>query len=248
MGVQILQSWTTTMLQVAAKHLQTILVEEAQQLGFSHVLTSLGMLDVSQKTAIEAQKTASVVAGTAAQTQAVTAGAIAQTAAVTTSAATEEGVDKMSMMAQIQQDAYLAASNVYAQTSGIPVVGPFLAPVAAAAAYSAVMAYGIFEKGGILPENMMIAGHAQEMVLPAPISQGLQEAFMGPAAGEKAFGRSGTGDSGGGNTVNQSSTTTNRPLNFTFHEAPGRAPGRSGMSTARDMAKSFRSMVRDNKI
>lgn len=72
-------------------------------------------------------------------------------------------------------DAKTAAANVYAQVSGIPVIGWILAPVAAAAAFAAVLA---FEKGGIVPgragEAVPILAHANEMVLPADISTGMR--------------------------------------------------------------------------
>jgi hypothetical protein len=76
-------------------------------------------------------------------------------------------------------DAKLAASNTYASVSAIPIVGPFLAPPAAAAAFAAVLA---FDKGGIVPSGAVgpvpIIAHAGEMVLPAPISSALQDAVQ----------------------------------------------------------------------
>ncbi|MGC1187472.1 MAG: hypothetical protein WA871_08770, partial [Candidatus Acidiferrales bacterium] len=50
---------------------------------------------------------------------------------------------------------------------------PVLAPIAAAGAFAAVMAFGSAERGAVMPEDMMMALHKQEMVLPAHISQPL---------------------------------------------------------------------------
>jgi hypothetical protein len=75
-------------------------------------------------------------------------------------------------------DAEVAAANVYAQVSAIPVVGWVLAPVAAAAAFAAVLA---FEQGGIIPgssgQAVPIIGHGGEAVLPEHISTGLDYAI-----------------------------------------------------------------------
>ena len=68
-------------------------------------------------------------------------------------------------------DARTAASGAYAATAGIPYIGPILAPIAAATAFAAVAA---FEKGGIVPgrhgEAVPIMAHANEAVLPAPLT------------------------------------------------------------------------------
>jgi hypothetical protein len=74
-----------------------------------------------------------------------------------------------------------AAGSAYAATAGIPIIGPVLAPIAAAGAFAAVMA---FEQGGIVPNggpsNAVL--HPNEMVLPAPLSQGFQR-MLGAGGG-----------------------------------------------------------------
>jgi hypothetical protein len=60
-------------------------------------------------------------------------------------------------------NAETAASNTYAEVSGWPVVGPVLAPVAASAAFAAVMA---FERGGVVP------GVGRGDVVPAMLTPG----------------------------------------------------------------------------
>jgi hypothetical protein len=82
-------------------------------------------------------------------------------------------------------DARTAAAHTYSSVSAIPIVGPFLAPEAAAAAFAAVMA---FAQGGIVPgygpgDTVPAALTPGEMVLPKPISQGLQGAIQNGTLG-----------------------------------------------------------------
>jgi hypothetical protein len=96
----------------------------------------------------------------------------------------------MMMMTQDWQrasDAKTAAANAYASVSGIPVVGPFLAPEAAAGAFAAVMA---FDQGGIVPgvnggrDSVNAVLGPEEMVLPKPLSIGLQQMIKDGVAGK----------------------------------------------------------------
>jgi len=68
-------------------------------------------------------------------------------------------------------DAHKAASGAYQAVVGIPYVGPFLAPVAAAAAFAGVIAFESFEAGGIVNgasgSPVPIMAHAGERVLSA---------------------------------------------------------------------------------
>jgi hypothetical protein len=95
-----------------------------------------------------------------------------------------QNVLKMIMLHDMKKlsDAKVAAADAYAW-AGNPVLGAVLA----AGAFSAVMA---FEQGGIVPgqegNGVPIMAHAQEMVLPAPISQGLQSAINGGTFGGNA--------------------------------------------------------------
>lgn len=94
--------------------------------------------------------------------------------------AQEEGSDFSAITAlkQITHSAYQAAANTYAAVSETPIIGPVLAPVAAAGAFVAVMAFGSgvgsAQQGAILPNDMMILAHQNEMILPAPISKAVQ--------------------------------------------------------------------------
>ncbi len=72
-------------------------------------------------------------------------------------------------------DAKTAAANTYATISAIPVVGPFLAPPAAALAFAAVMS---FEQGGIVSGShgmaVPIIAHAGERVLTTQQTQNFE--------------------------------------------------------------------------
>jgi hypothetical protein len=97
---------------------------------------------------------------------------------------------KMIAMNNYEQfsEAKIAAARTYASISGIPYVGPFLAPELAAAAFAAVMA---FNEGGIVPgygngDSVPAILTPGETVLPQPISQGLQNVIAsGDVSGSK---------------------------------------------------------------
>lgn len=78
-------------------------------------------------------------------------------------------------------DAKRAASSGYtAVMKALPFPADVIvAPIVAAAAFAGVAAFGSFDQGGIVPNTGMHMLHAKEMVLPADISAGLQNAFNG---------------------------------------------------------------------
>ena len=82
---------------------------------------------------------------------------------------------------EIEGNAETAASGAYSAVAGIPYVGPFLAPIAAAGAYSATMAFASASGGYDIPGgiNPVVQTHAKEMILPAHLA----EAVRGMAAG-----------------------------------------------------------------
>lgn len=96
--------------------------------------------------------------------------------------ATGKSISLASGMAEINSDAMKAAAGAYASVSEIPVVGPFLAPAAGAAAYAAVMGYEVLsaEGGMTIPANVnpLTQLHEKEMVLPAYIAQPLMDLVM----------------------------------------------------------------------
>jgi len=108
--------------------------------------------------------------GTQEATQATDAAAAAATTAISAKAAG---------LAQIETAAAVGAANAMAATAAIPYIGPELAPAAGAAifadisAYAGALAIPSAAGGMILGSDGLILAHAQEMVLPASLSQGL---------------------------------------------------------------------------
>lgn len=107
-------------------------------------------------------------------------GAAARTAAVSTEAATTQGISAGSALMQIMNNAWTAASGAYAALAGVPIIGPVLAPAAAATALGAVLAFAgrIFSaKGGfgkVPADGSLTELHKDEMVLPADIASPLR--------------------------------------------------------------------------
>jgi hypothetical protein len=69
---------------------------------------------------------------------------------------------------EIKKDAGAAAAGAYKAVVGIPYVGPFLAPAAAAVAYAGVLAFESAEGGYDIPAgvNPLVQTHQREMILP----------------------------------------------------------------------------------
>lgn len=123
------------------------------------------------------------------KTQATTTSQTAQTAATETGVAARTSAEKAGQSAglltqveagskAIMNDAYQAAAATWAAVAQIPVIGPFLAPPAAAAAFAGVMAFdaltaldaGAWE----IPQNMPAFLHKGEMVVPENFASGLR--------------------------------------------------------------------------
>lgn len=69
---------------------------------------------------------------------------------------------------QIQSEAAVGAANAWASTAAIPIIGPELAPDAAAATFAGISALGslaFFERGGLNPRDQLAYLHKDEMVL-----------------------------------------------------------------------------------
>lgn len=79
-----------------------------------------------------------------------------------TTAATTVAIDKTKSTVEKTDAAGVGAANTYASASGIPVIGPFIAPALSAATYSAIMA---FETGGYIPNTGIALVHGGESVM-----------------------------------------------------------------------------------
>lgn len=93
-------------------------------------------------------------------------------------------------LGQIQVDAAVAAAGAMAATEAIPIVGPELAPLAAAAAYAQTMGWAaglgaglISAAGGLwnVPSDTLALVHQQETIIPASIAAPMRDFFTGGA-------------------------------------------------------------------
>jgi hypothetical protein len=90
----------------------------------------------------------------------------------------EEGlaIQKQQNMQAGTSDAVTAAKGAYASAAQIPYIGWIVAPMAAAAAFAGVEAFGSAEGGFDIPPgvNPVTQLHAKEMVLPANLAEGVR--------------------------------------------------------------------------
>jgi tape measure domain-containing protein len=152
--------------------------------GAQGTLAAIHATDVATHTGTEAAKTAATAAGAA-----------TRTATEASAAATTKGLSITSALTEIGANAVRAATGAYAAIAGIPVVGPVLAPAAAAAALYGVYALGrkMFsaEQGfGSVPYDGAVTElHKEEMVLPAKYANPLRDNLVngdGFGGGEQA--------------------------------------------------------------
>jgi hypothetical protein len=128
----------------------------------------------------ETTKTGATVTGNASRILADTAGAAQAIAIGATSA-----------IARVAQEAAVAAAGTYAALAAVPIIGPILAPAAAATALAAVIALGstIFSSAGGMEsvpyDGAMFQLHKDETVLPADIAVPMRAAV-------KSWGASGS--------------------------------------------------------
>jgi hypothetical protein len=90
-------------------------------------------------------------------------------------------LQKAGNVAAGSSDAVTAAKGAYSSASQVPYIGWILGPIAAAAAFSGVEAFGSAQHGAdIAPGlNPMMQLHSREMVLPADIAGGMRDMIRG---------------------------------------------------------------------
>ncbi len=97
---------------------------------------------------------------------------------------TKEAISKATTQKEDLRTAYSAAKNAWKATAGIDIVGPVLAPIAAAAAFAGVVSFGSAEGGQYyVPNNQLTMLHPQEMVLPAGIANQMRSVIGGGGGG-----------------------------------------------------------------
>ena len=143
--------------------------------------TGLGALiatTIEQWLGLETTKTAITTTQAGARTAAQTAADGAQQAAQTAANADTLIQSKIMATSEIEAAAGVAGANAFAATAAIPIVGPELAPAAAAAAVAQVQAMNSLVALDVgttnVPQDMPAYIHKGEMVVPADFASGLR--------------------------------------------------------------------------
>lgn len=157
MGVQMLQNW-----------IMSLIAKKA-------VTTAANSAEVGIHTATEVAKTG------------ITAGAIATRSGMEVAAQTATAISgAATRVSEVIGYAGVGAAAAYASTAAIPVVGPILAPGAAATALGAIMGFAPIAAAaggwGDIPNDQMAMVHRKEMVLPAWIAEPMRAALKGGSA------------------------------------------------------------------
>lgn len=153
------------------------------QQNFRQALNNIGNAIVSDFVNMAVKRATNWIAAELTMTQASAAGDAARAASHASADAAGKAAQAASGSATVFGDANKAASGAFSAVAGIPYVGPILAPVAAATAFAAVMAFDVFSaRGGFdIPAglNPMTQLHEREMVLPASIAEPLRNNLSG---------------------------------------------------------------------
>jgi len=175
LGMKVLGNWVATQIAMTMTTAAQSQVRQAIEMGQSG-LGALASHILSQWLGIETAKT-----GISAAAEAVRAGekAAADTAAL--------GIGAATRVAEVTGLAAVAAAAAFASTAAIPIVGPEMAPGAAAAAYGATMAWAPMAAAakGVwnLPGDMPMQLHKGEMVVPQRFAEGLRQNTSSVAGG-----------------------------------------------------------------
>lgn len=164
-------------------------------------LANIGQAILGEFVKMGVKKVTGWIANEATMTTATVAGTTARATAETAGAAQTMSIGGMTSIKGILNSAWETMANVYKSIAAIPVVGPVLAPVAAAGAFGVVagMAGSIASSAGgdwQIPSDRLNLVHKKETILPADKSAGLDRLI------------SGGGNGGGGHTINITATDT----------------------------------------
>lgn len=202
---------------------------------------SMGVKALAKWVAMELAKTSATSAGVATRTSVEAAGA-----------ATTTSISALSALKQIAHKAAVAAAGAYSAIAGIPIVGPILAPAAAAAALFGVYKLGqmIFSArdgaGEVGEDGQMFQLHKKEMVLPAKFATPLRAMLTNPQVSNL-----GTQAAAVGSEVRNS--TQNRNGDSNFYYQPTHHNSDASLETLLNREGStlrrwFRNEVRNNKF
>ena len=149
-------------------------------------LAALGQSFVSEEIALNERRLSNWAATEAAKTLASLEGNTPRQASDAATAAAGKAAQGSAASASIFTSAKQAAAGAYAAVAPIPVLGPALAPIAAATAVGAVLAFDVASAAGgwdrVPADGMMTELHKDEMVLPAGLASSLR-ASLGQSGG-----------------------------------------------------------------
>ncbi len=144
-------------------------------------LAALGQSFVSEEIALNERRLSHWVATEAAKTLANLEGNTTRQASDAASAAAGKTAQTGAASASIFTSAKQAAAGAYAAVAPIPIIGPILAPAAAATAFAAVLAFDVASAAGgwdrVPADGMMAELHKDEMVLPAGLAGNLRDSL-----------------------------------------------------------------------
>ena len=144
-------------------------------------LAALGQSFVSEEIALNERRLSNWAATEAAKTLASLEGNTTRQASEAATAAAGKAAQKDAASASIFTSAKQAAAGAYAAVAPIPIIGPALAPVAAATAFGAVLAFDVASAAGgwdrVPADGMMTELHKDEMVLPAGLASSLRDSL-----------------------------------------------------------------------
>jgi len=151
------------------------------------ILLNIGLRMLQDYVTVKLQEFTQHILIEEAKTGATEAGDAARLASHETAEHAGSAISVAAGSMQILNDAYKAASGAFSAVASIPYVGPFLAPVAAAGAFAAVVAFdslSSFDVGtNYVPHDMVAQIHQGERIIPAADNRALMNAVNGGGGG-----------------------------------------------------------------
>jgi len=200
---QYKQQWDQSIGMVTRDFAQGVVQMAEGTKSFSKVMASIGNQILTKFAEVVAKIVSDWIFAEATKTSATQAGFVVRSAYDVQAAQQTQSTSFLTAQKVALNNAVQAASGAYASASTIPLVGWLIAPAAAAAAFSAVEAFGALASaaGGYdIPAgvNPLVQAHASEMILPASIANPLRAQLA--AANFNGSSATSDGGAGGGDT------------------------------------------------
>ncbi len=184
---EAMRSWQEMLQPISSAFSSSLSGMITGQENFRQALSNIGNAIVSDFVNMAVKRATNWIAGELTMTSASTAGNAARAASQDAAIVQGQAASAAAGSVSVFGDANKAAAGAFSAVAQIPIVGPVLAPVAAVAAFAAVMAYDVFsaEGGFDIPAglNPVTQLHEREMVLPASIAEPLRNNLSGSRGG-----------------------------------------------------------------